>query len=184
MTTTTIGLLSFTLLIRLCLGSMTVSQLLTQELFTPLSLTNYHAWLYLSHFSTQSHNSNWFTHTRRARSRAPDRSVTCSSHTGLAIGRSTKARSTPHKTTDRSSIALYETDSRKSERVRLLHWPLPDESKIFRHETNSRTSARRSNRRRNKQANDKQAKANQHETYLQSQGGKASPLKEQRVLIL
>jgi len=55
---TTTGLLSFTLLIRLCLGSTTVSQLLTQERFTPLSLANYHVWLYLSHFSTQSHNSN------------------------------------------------------------------------------------------------------------------------------
>ena len=89
---TTIGLLSLTLLIRLCLGSTTVSQLLTQERFTPLSLTNYHAWLSLSHFSTQSHNSNSFTRSRCARSCAPDRSVTCSSRAGPAIGRSTKAR--------------------------------------------------------------------------------------------
>jgi len=50
------------------------------------------------------------------------------------------------------------------------HWPLSDESKIFCQETNSRTSERRTNRRTNKRANDKQAKANQQETYLQSWG--------------
>jgi len=52
------------------------------------------------------------------------------------------------------------TVARKSERDRLSHWPLPDESKIFCHEANSRTSERRSNRWTNKQANNKQAKAN------------------------
>jgi len=34
----------------------------------------------------------------------------------------------------------------------LLHWPLPDESKIFRIEDNSRPSEQRTNKQTNKQA--------------------------------
>jgi len=55
----------------------------------------------------------------------------------------------------RSKVTLREMVDRKYERARLLHWPLRDESKIFRRETNSRTWERRSNRQTNKQANDK-----------------------------
>ena len=44
---------------------------------------------------------NWFNNTSRARFRAPDSSVTCRSHAGPAIGRSTQSAKTKKLTVNR-----------------------------------------------------------------------------------
>jgi len=136
---TTIGLLSFTHAAQLLeLNSNYTVSRLNDRLTVTNSRTFYAAVshklsrvnLSLSHFSTQSLNSNWFTSTRRARTRAPAWSVTCYSRAGPTRPQHETAKTktqtvnrrfTSQKTTDRRSLYTKTVD-RKSERDRPLQW--------------------------------------------------------------